>query len=316
MTLKKGINKVYSCILLAGIIAFGMSGCGNPIETQMPENSESFTLESNSDQSSDSVTESEFQEASAIINPLGETLEARINVPDGYVRTAEAEGSFGEFLRNYPLLPDGSPVLLYNGRKKAFDCAVCVFDMHLGDKDLQQCADSVIRAYAEYMRATGMEEKIAFHFVSGFLCDWTTYKSGKRVSVNGNDVSWTNGANASDSDETFEGYLETVFNYASTLSMDRESQVIDISDIQIGDIFIKGGAPGHVVMVVDTCERDGKKAFLLAQGYMPAQQFHVLENKPDDPWYYVEEVSYPFSTPEYVFEEGSLKRPSYLGTGL
>jgi hypothetical protein len=66
-------------------------------------------------------------------------------------------------------------------------------------------------------------------------------------------------------------------------------------------------------MVVDVCEKDGKKAFLLAQGYMPAQQFHVLKNPlhEDDPWYYVDEIHYPFQTPEYVFGEGSLKRPLY-----
>ncbi len=171
--------------------------------------------------------------AHAIINPMGEILKERIDVPAGYVRTPEAEGSLGDFLRNYRLLPDGSPVLLYDGRVKTTDSAVCVFDMYLGDKDLQQCADSVIRVYAEYMRATGMEEKIAFHFVSGFLCDWTSYKNGNRIFVNGNDVSWKSGSNVTDSDEVFEKYLETVFNYASTLSVERESEPIDIAEIQI-----------------------------------------------------------------------------------
>ena len=264
------------------------------------------------DNDSPADEDSEESATYAIINPMGESLKERIGVPAGYVRTSEAEGSLGDFLRNYRLLPDGSPVLLYDGREKTNDSAVCVFDMHLGDKDLQQCADSVIRVYAEYMRATGMEDKIAFHFVNGFLCDWTTYKNGNRILVNGNDVSWKSGSNASDSDEAFENYLETVFNYASTLSVECESEPIDIAEIRIGDIFIKGGSPGHVVMVVDTCECDGKKAFLLAQGYMPAQQFHVLKNKPDDPWYYAEEVTYPFRTPEYVFDEGSLMRPCYL----
>ena len=28
----------------------------------------------------------------------------------------------------------------------------------------------------------------------------------------------------------------------------------------------------------------------------------------DDPWYYASELSYPLKTPEYVFQEGSLKR--------
>ena len=250
----------------------------------------------------------------SLINAEGTTLETRILVPEGYKRTAEDDSSLGRFLRDYPLMPDGSPVLLYDGREKGSSSAVCVFDMHLGDKDLQQCADSVIRMYAEYMRASGKEGKIAFHFVSGFLCDWSSYKSGKRVSVSGNNVTWVKSGGASDSDETFEGYLETVFNYASTLSLEQESKPIDLSDIKIGDIFIKGGSPGHVVMVVDTCVRDGRKAFLLAQGYMPAQQFHVLENNlhEEDPWYYEDEVTYPFRTPEFTFGEGSLMRPEYL----
>ena len=254
------------------------------------------------------------EKITSLIDAGGATIRDRIHVPDGYERTAEDDGSLGQFLRDYTLMPDGSPVLLYDGREKVHDSAVCVFDMHLGDKDLQQCADSVIRMYAEYMRASGKEDRIAFHFVSGFLCDWASYRSGKRVSVNGNQVSWTDSGSASDSEEAFEGYLETVFNYASTLSLEQEAEPIESSDIKIGDLFIKGGSPGHVVMVVDTCEKDGKKAFLLAQGYMPAQQFHVLKNgrHEEDPWYYAEEVTYPFSTPEYTFDEGSLMRPEYL----
>ena len=82
----------------------------------------------------------------------------------------------------------------------------------------------------------------------------------------------------------------------------------------VGDIFIQSGSPGHVVMVVDISENlEGKKAFLLAQGYMPAQEFHLLKNPlhEDDPWYYEEEVTYPFETPEYTFKKGSLRHPGY-----
>ena len=109
-------------------------------------------------------------------------------------------------------------------------------------------------------------------------------------------------------------YLRIVFSYAGTASMDTEAQPIPLSDLQVGDVFLKGGNPGHVVMVVDLCENaDGKKAFLLAQGYMRAQQFHVLKNPAheDDPWYYEDEVTYPFHTPEYTFQKGSLKRLNY-----
>ena len=143
------------------------------------------------------------EESVSLINPEGNTLGDRIVVPEEYERTPEPEGSFGEFLRTYPMEPDGSPILLFDGRKKTGHAAA-VFSMSLGETDLQQCADSVIRAYAEYFRSTGQESRIAFHFVSGFLCDWNTYKTGKRISVNGNDVAWVNGRNASDSDDAFE----------------------------------------------------------------------------------------------------------------
>ena len=209
--------------------------------------------------------------------------------------------------------PDGSPVLLYDGRERGTEDHAAVFAMHLEPVDEQQCADSVMRIFAEYFRATGQEDRIKFHFVSGFLCDWNTWKQGYRVSVSGNDVSWVKKTGPDSSDECFERYLTMVFAYASTLSMGEESVPIALSELQIGDVFLRSGAPGHVTMVVDMCEKDGKKAFLLAQGYMPAQEFHVLKNlrHPSDPWYYEDEVVYPFETPGQTFAEGTLRRMEY-----
>ena len=47
--------------------------------------------------------------------------------------------------------------------------------------------------------------------------------------------------------------------------------------------------------------------------YMPAQEFHVLKNPnhEEDPWYYESELTYPLFTPEYTFDEGSLKSLNY-----
>lgn len=249
------------------------------------------------------------------INEAGTCLKERINVPEGFVRIEYEENSFGAFLENYPLCEDGQPVLLYDGREKANQSAhVAVFDMDVTAGDLQQCADSVIRMYAEYFYRQKQYDKMKFHFVNGFSCDFDKWSSGMRVKVDGNETSWYRGADADDSKETLEKYLRMVFSYGSTLSMEQESKPVKSSEIQVGDIFIRGGSPGHVVMVADVCENEkGEKAFLLAQGYMPAQQFHILKNpaQEDNPWYYETELSYPFLTPEYAFEEGSLKRPEY-----
>lgn len=249
------------------------------------------------------------------INTDGTTVKTRISVPEGYQRTAYDDDSFGTFMRNYPLKPDGSPVMLHDGsRKSSQNHHVAVYDMTLSSGDLQQCADSVIRTYAEYFYSRGEYSRISFDLTSGFRCDFDTWRKGGRLVPAGNDVEWSMSSAPDSSQNSFEAYLSSVFNYAGTYSLAAESSPVQVHDIQIGDIFIKAGSPGHVCMVADVCEKDGRKAFLLAQGYMPAQEFHILKNPlhPEDPWYYEEEVRYPFETPEYTFEEGSLKRPVYL----
>ena len=247
--------------------------------------------------------------------PTGPNIQSRILAPDGFTRVAAESGSLQEFLRAYPLKEEGSPVLLYDGSKKRSQNAhVVVFDLPIENYDLQQCADSIMRMYAEYFLATGQAEKIQFHFTNGFLADYKTYRDGNRIAVDGNNVSWTPSTEYDDSYETFVKYMKIVFNYAGTLSMENESTPIEVSDVRAGDVILKGGSPGHVIMIVDVCENEaGEKAFLLAQGYMPAQEFHVLKNPlhEDDPWYYETEISYPLQTPEYVFPEGSFKRLCY-----
>lgn len=325
------IRKVGGLLLLIGLIVISISGCTKD------KNSSSEKLNGQEEQIIADVDEKGVQEGKqqenveldydetttedldkqdvSFIDSSGNTIETRIQTPEGYTRIEVTDNSFGDYLRNFPLKEDGSPVLLYDGSEKRNQSAhIAVFDMRISNKDLQQCADSVIRMYAEYYYANQQYDKIKFHFVSGFLCEYEKWQAGYRVKVSGNDVSMQKTKGYDDSYETFEKYLDTVFSYASTLSLDKESSPIDIADLQIGDVFLKGGSPGHVVMVVDICENErGEKAFLLAQGFMPAQEFHVLKNPASDhdPWYYVKEVKYPFRTSEYSFDEGSLKRLEY-----
>lgn len=250
----------------------------------------------------------------SLINPAGNTLAERFQTPEGFARMDQING-FAEFLENYPLYKDGKRVKLYDGTDKGNqDAHAAVFKMKVVDGDLQQCADSVMRLYAEYFYESKQYDKMKFHLVNGFSVDYSKWRQGMRVSVDGDDTSWVSSEPPSDSPQTFEKYLRLIFAYASTLSMEQESKKIKKEQIRAGDIFINGGSPGHVVMVLDVCENSsGDKAFLLGQGYMPAQQFHVLKNPlhEDNPWYYVSELQYPLQTPECRFEQGSLRRPEY-----
>lgn len=281
---------------------------------QIRTNDYPSTSAAESEVSTEARTITEKKEKNYIL-PEGNTLESRFVLPEGYVRTEYLEDSFGSFVRHYPMKPDGSPVLLWTKEPKGNQKDhVAVFDMMVEDgMDVQQCADSVMRIYAEYFRVTGQYDRIRFHFVSGFLCDYNSFTQGNRVKINGDDEVWVKSKPAKDSDSVFNEYMRIVCAYASTLSMEKESTGADLQNLQIGDVFLKSGSPGHVVMVADVCEKDGRKAFLLAQGYMPAQEFHIIKNPlhEDDPWYYEEEVQYPFQTQAYTFPEGSFRRLMY-----
>jgi hypothetical protein len=84
--------------------------------------------------------------------------------------------------------------------------------------------------------------------------------------------------------------------------------------LQPGDVFIKGGSPGHAVIVVDVAiyPQTGKKVFLLTQSYMPAQQIQILVNPANrglSPWYELSDNDEgKLYTPEWVFEKKDLKR--------
>ena len=54
---------------------------------------------------------------------------------------------------------------------------------------------------------------------------------------------------------------------------------IDLKEVEPGDVLIRGGFPGHAVIIMDVGTNNaGNKIFLLAQSYMPAQDIHVLNN--------------------------------------
>lgn len=326
MKRKNLVSILLGVILCAcvGIIGFMAAGEGNLLDAMKGRDSKQVSEnhgKAGEDEASDGKKQEQAMENSgveeaekSIIRPEGKTLKKRVAVPDGYQRVAYSKKRLGSFLRNYPMKKDGSAVLLYDGSRKGNQGAhAAVFKLPIEEEDLQQCADSIMRVYAEYFWKTGQKERIGFHFVDGFFADYKTWRDGGRIQT-GNTTSWVHSAGYDDSYQNFKKYLRMVFAYAGTLSMEAESKKIPLSKIQTGDIFIKGASPGHVVMVVDVCKNaEGKKAFLLAQGYMPAQEFHLLKNlkHEEDPWYYEEEVSYPFQTPEYTFKEGSLRRLKY-----
>lgn len=246
------------------------------------------------------------------INSQGNILESRILPPEGYLRMDAEDSSFVTFMRKQELKAHGSPVLLYNGSEKGNQNAqAAVFAMDVGNSDLQQCADSIIRLYGEYYWSVGAYDKIGFHLTNGFYMDYLKWRNGSRIQVSGNQVRWANTKGYDESYECFREYLKNVMIYAGTLSLEEECTSITKHEIQVGDMLIRGGSPGHCILIIDVAENsDGERCYLLGQGYMPAQEFHVLNNPYSEgcPWYSEEDFQESIRTPEYTFNEENIKR--------
>lgn len=239
-------------------------------------------------------------------------LQHRAPPPGGATPVELSACTWPYYLRHLPLRPAGTPVRLHTGELKGRqDVHAAVVDIPTGTKDLQQCADAIIRLRAEFLLANGRERDIAFHLTNGFLVPWERWQRGDRVKVSGNTCSWTSGGAYDGSRAQFERYLEFIFTYAGTRSLHRELVPAAHLPLQAGDVFIQGGSPGHAMIVLDVARfADGRTAFTLGQSYMPAQDFHVVRNPASTlagPWYMLEETP-KLVTPEWTFQWSDRRR--------
>lgn len=250
------------------------------------------------------------------INVEGKTIAERFVILNGYKRTDEKPNSFGSYLRKQKLLPHGSFVQFYDGNKKANSGVyLAVLDQEIGNQDLHQCADALMRLYASYHYENKNYDKIHFNFTNGWRCDFKKYAEGYRIKLQNNQTSWVKSKEPSYSEKTFNDYLIWIYKFCGTASLEKELiEVEEFSDLAIGDVLIKGGFPGHAVLIMDIIENEkGDKMFLLGQSYMPAQQMQILQNpmNPDanNPWYNLAELKeQTIKTPEWVFKKTQLKR--------
>lgn len=240
----------------------------------------------------------------------GDTVSSRFLVPSGYEREDYSEDSFGTYLRELKLKEMGTPVLLYDGREKFVKSYISVIDMPILPQDLIQCADAVIKLRAEYLYKQKKYDEISFDLTNGMKVPFLKFVKGERVKVSGNKTVWVKGNYKTGyGREVFEEYLKFIYMYAGTLSLSKEMKKADIKEMEIGDVFIQGGSPGHAVIVVDIAvnKKTGERVMMLVQSYMPSQELHILKSISDiSPWYKIEDTK--LVTPEWLFEKGSLKK--------
>lgn len=242
----------------------------------------------------------------------GTTINTRFTPPSGFQRRTEQPGTFGQWLGNAKVLPGGTQVKLYNGgQKNRQDVHAAVLDVSVGNKDLQQCADAVMRLRAEYLFAQGRFDDIHFNFTNGFKAEFSRWANGERIQVRGNTCLWKGEGSTGRDHANLQSFMDMVFTYAGTLSLSKELKNAGASPVESGDVFIHGGSPGHAVIVLDVANHtDGRQAFLIAQSYMPAQQIHVLKNtrQPELGAWFILGDGDNLYTPEWTFDWSERKR--------
>jgi hypothetical protein len=241
-------------------------------------------------------------------------LAARFPPPAGCRRVAVARGTWGAWLRGLPLRPAGTPARLYSGQLKDNQAVVAaVVNIDPGTKDLQQCADAVIRLRAEYLFSQDFN-KIHFHLTTGYDAWFSDYVAGRTFRVQGEQVLPATKTVEAPTHAALGRYLLPVFGYAGTLSLRRDLRPVTLAEVQPGDVLIHGGRPGHAVLVVDMAEhpQSGQRYLLLAQSYMPAQNIHILRNVAQPAlgaWFALPPPTEPVvETPEWTFARTELGR--------
>ncbi|MEQ1615123.1 MAG: DUF4846 domain-containing protein [Hyphomicrobiaceae bacterium] len=240
------------------------------------------------------------------------TLAARFAPPSEFIRDPVLPGSFAAWLRGLPMKPAAEPVRLFNGAiKPRQDVHAAVVDIDVGTRDLQQCADAIMRLRAEWLFAADRKREIGFNFTSGARVDFERWSTGNRPSADGR--TWSATGKPDGGYASFKRYMTQIFAYAGTASLEKElTRVKPGSAPEIGDLFIKGGFPGHAVLVVDKVRNpaSGEVRILLLQSFMPAQDMHILRQPTTttvSPWYATTSDG-SMITPEWTFAAGSLRR--------
>ena len=236
-----------------------------------------------------------------------------ISLPKGFKNVETADSSYANWLLDIRL-KEHNTVYLFNGALKGNQFVQFgVLDINIGKKDLIQCADAAIKLRADFLVAYKRYDEIKFTATSGDEISFARWLQGTRWKErSGKLVPYTVYKNPRNITDEYISFMEFVFAYCGTYSLSKQLKpVTSIASIRPGDVFVQGGFPGHAVTVMAVARNTaGKTIFLLSQGYMPAQDIHILKNyvEPElSPWYSLESI-YPLYTPEWQFASGSLKR--------
>ena len=211
-----------------------------------------------------------------VSNPAGRKTIGEITPPMGFQRVEVEPGSFGAFIREFPLQGRGARMKYYDGTLAyGQDFGYAVLDLPMISEN-EQCCDAVQRMRSEYLFSRGRYSDI--HFES--------FQNGTMRYRGGGDR------------EALHKHLRKVYGASNTSTLRHELKKKPLSDIAPGDVFVyeagRSHSVGHAVLVADVAvnPKTGRKAVMIAQSSTPALTMHIvrdLMHPIKSPWVIVNE---------------------------
>lgn len=184
---------------------------------------------------------------------------SEIPSPDGYKRVKYAKGSYSDFVRNLSVTKNKYVKSCYSEDIFWDGLGVIKLDMMFPKSDLEQCADWAMRLWGEYHKETRKLDSLYLLKYSGEKNYFR--KAGK----------------------SYSSFMKYSFGYSNSHSIKKGCNVIEFKNLRPGDMLVQNqtGGIGHVCVILDACEKDGEKLYLLGYSFMPAQQMHI-EKAPEE----------------------------------
>ncbi len=239
-----------------------------------------------------------------VIIPEETTVTTRFNPPAGFKGIEAPANSFGAYLQNFPLRDYNAKPLRYNSSSDSLEedssssvASVLDIDM-IHKRNLQIAPNSLILLYSKYLYTTQLYNDISFKLSTTpvFECDYTTWTTGGRLSVQGNTITWckehTDTCGHKDvelgtNDSTFKWYMQNVMLYTSMASFKSNLYKVQKNDANIGDVIFFADSNVPSIIVDMATDSSGNKIYIAACGGTPACEIHILKNEKNvdmSPW--------------------------------
>lgn len=228
------------------------------------------------------------------------SLITQVPNPVGYDRySSDRLSLFQHWLSNLPLMPPGTPVLNWKGKKVAkADTLNRVIDMNIDSKYITD-ADILVLFAMYSFRLQGILDSFNIILNENLVVNYKSWLQGKYIDEKDKDIYLRNeGLSRLDTDEEFQNYVKFVTKYFDTKSLRKNVEHTNSNFAKATNVFIQfrdddPDSIGHSAVILDIAVAEYQpRKMLIAHGSNPAQSIVIptTGKETDGNWFTLDEL--------------------------